>query len=285
MEGSPAARSLVLDLLSTLRGGFMPVSALVAAGGLFDLRENSVRVAVARLLASGQVERDERGRYRLGAGAEPIDRRVRSWSRPDERMRDWDGSWVAVHTAALPRGRRRAQRQRARAQRLLGFQALRPGLQLRPDNLRGGVAGLRDELHALGLEAGALVFRMDALDAAEDARARGLWDVVALCQGYARSLRDLEASERQLPRLDEGQAMVESFLVGGRVIRQLVLDPLLPDAIVPGADRRALVEALRRYDQLGRQCWAAFLDRHGARGARTPVDSRMPDGAGRLGIH
>ena len=50
--------------------------------------------------------------------------------------------------------------------------------------------------------------------------------------------------------------MVESFLLGGRVIRQLVLDPLLPEPILPVGERDALAGAMRRYDRLGRACWA-----------------------------
>ena len=39
----------------------MPVRALVAAASPFEIEENSLRVALARLLAAGTVERDERG--------------------------------------------------------------------------------------------------------------------------------------------------------------------------------------------------------------------------------
>jgi phenylacetic acid degradation operon negative regulatory protein len=279
----PTAKSLTLDLLSTLSGGTMPVGALIEAADLFGIQENALRVALARLLAAGQVERDERGRYRLGAQAQPIDRRVTSWRRIVERARPWDGDWLAVHTAGLaPRPAERQLRRRARALRFLGFETLASGLALRPNNLRGALDAVRDELRVLGLEAGALVFELRALDPATDARARGLWDVTALCGAYRQSLADLAASERALQVASEPQAMVESFLLGGRVIRQLVLDPLLPEPIVPTAERDALVEAMRRYDRLGRACWAGFRDRHGLTGRRAPADTRIPDGAARL---
>jgi phenylacetic acid degradation operon negative regulatory protein len=191
-----------------------------------------------------------------------------------------------VHTAGVtPRPAERQVRRRERALRFLGFRALEPGLAVRPDNLRGGAAALREELRALGLEAGALVFELGDLDAASEARARGLWDVAALCSGYRQSLADIDASEKQLQLATEEQAMVESFLLGGRVIRQLVLDPLLPEPIVPTAERDALVEAMRRYDRLGRACWAGFMERHGVLGGRAPADTRIPDGASRLGMN
>jgi len=44
----PTAKSLTIDLLSTLRGGSMPVRALVASGALFGIAENNVRVTLAR---------------------------------------------------------------------------------------------------------------------------------------------------------------------------------------------------------------------------------------------
>jgi phenylacetic acid degradation operon negative regulatory protein len=280
---APSAKSLTLELLSTLAGGTMPVGALVEAAELFGIQENALRVALARLLAGSQVERDERGRYRLGAQAQPIDRRVTSWRRAAERTRPWDGAWLGVHNAGLgPRPAERQARRRGRALRFLGFETLVPGLALRPDNLRGGVDAVRQELAGLGLEAGALVFELGGLDPATEARARGLWDVTALCGGYRQSLGDLAASEQRLQLASEAQAMVESFLLGGRVIRQLVLDPLLPEPIVPTSERDALVEAMRRYDRLGRTCWAGFRERHGLTGRRAPADTRIPDGATRL---
>ena len=176
---------------------------------------------------------------------------------------------------------RQAQR-RERALRFLGFGELSPGLSVRPDNLKGGIPGIRAELESLGVAAGVLVFEIDALDAATDARARSLWDVSGLCAGYRASLADIEASERHLQLVTEAECMVESFLLGGRVIRQLVLDPLLPDPIVPVGERDALVVAMRRYDRLGRACWATFLEGHGVLGSRTPADTRIGDDASRL---
>ena len=280
---APTAKSLILDLLSTLAGRTMQVSALVRAGELFDIAENSMRVALARLVAAGQVERDERGLYRMGAQAVPIDRRVTSWRRIHERVQLWDGGWIAVHTGGLAeRVSERQLRRRERALHFVGFRDLAPGLAVRPDNLAGGVAAARSELAALGLEAGAIVGALRELDAATDARARGLWDVAALCAGYRESLADLGASLQRLQVASEQEAMVESFLLGGRVIRQLVLDPLLPEPIVPTAERAALVDAMRRYDRLGRASWAGFMQGHGALGERAPADTRIPDGATRL---
>jgi phenylacetic acid degradation operon negative regulatory protein len=98
--------------------------------------------------------------------------------------------------------------------------------------------------------------------------------VAGLRTRYQRERRALAASEARLLRRTETAAMVESFRLGGRVIRELVRDPLLPEALVPAAERRALVAALRRYDRAGRRAWASFMARHGAPHAELPVDGR-----------
>ena len=104
----PSAKSLILDLLETLRRGTMPVVALVEAGRLFGIAENSVRVALTRLLSAGSVERDRRGRYRLSAESGPIGRRATSWRDLERRLRRWNGSWVGVlHGNGGRRGDRR----------------------------------------------------------------------------------------------------------------------------------------------------------------------------------
>ena len=91
MDVSP--RSLILDLLSTMRRGAMPVRVLVRAGEMFGISENNVRVALARLVRAGRVERDERGQYRLGAAAEAVNRRVTAWQRVEDQLRAWRGAY------------------------------------------------------------------------------------------------------------------------------------------------------------------------------------------------
>jgi phenylacetic acid degradation operon negative regulatory protein len=256
----------VLDLLSTLPRSAMPVRALVAAGDLFGISENSVRVTLARLLADRLVARDERGAYRLGPGAHAVSRQVASWRDLDARMRPWDGGWLAVHTAGLGRGNRTQLRRRTRALSWLGFRELRPGLVVRPDNLAGGVDAVRTQLRALGLEPDALVFVVAGFDEATDGRARRLWPVTRLLAGHRSARLVLERSDRRLSALPEARAMVESFELGGNAIRQLALDPLLPDALLPGHERELLLETMRRYDRAGRACWSRFLGGFGVGG-------------------
>jgi phenylacetic acid degradation operon negative regulatory protein len=264
------AKSFVLDQLSVVAGRLMPVRALVAAAALFHIEENSLRVALARLVASGTVEHDERGAYRLGEHAQPVQQQVVSWRRLEERVRPWHGGWIGVTTHGLPRA---ASRHAERAFRFFGFRELAPGLHVRPDNLTPSLAETRGELVSLGLPDRAPVLAIAELDPLSDSRARSLWDTRKLVAEYRRSLAELEASAARLGDISPNEAMVETFTLGGRVIRQLALDPLLPDPIVDGAQRRALVAAMRRYDKLGHAAWRAFFADYRLTSVRAPVHS------------
>jgi len=271
------AQALVMDLLSAVGGREITVKALVRAAGLFDISENSLRVTLARLLAAGTLERNERGCYGIAAGARAVQAHVASWSQLEARTVAWQGDWWGVHTAGLARDRA-AGRRRGRALSFLGFAELDTGLWLRPANLVGGSAAARDRLIGLGLEAAAPVFRVDQLDADAEARARRLWDGAALTRDYQRMQRQLAESGARLAELPIEQATVECFLLGGRAIRQLAFDPLLPEPIVSTADRRALVDQMRRYDRAGRRVWRRFMRAEGAPALESLIEFRQVEG-------
>ena len=178
-----------------------------------------------------------------------------SWRGAEQRLRSWDGGWVAVSAGELARTDRAAMRRRTRALGMLGLAELRRGLEVRPDNLEGGVAGVRERLYALGLEPTAAVFHADDLDEGLEARARGLWDGAALTASYRRSRARLERWTARVSRLGPDAAARESFLLGGEAIRQIVFDPLLPAPLVDVAERRAFLDAAVRFDGVGRRAW------------------------------
>lgn len=255
----PTPRSLILDLLGTVRRQSAPVRALLEAAALFSIGGNRLRVALARLCAQGLVERDTRGRYRLGAAASAVNEEIRAWPRLEDRRRAWDGGWIAVSAPRLSAASSRLRRNQARARALLGFRAFDAGLELRPDNLAGGIPAVRRRLAALDVESPGLVFGVRELDPAADTAARELFDRDGLIEGYRHARAAIETSAARLAHTERAQAMAESFRVGGRAIRQLVLDPLLPDEIVPGAERRRLIESMRDYDRQGRDIWSGWL--------------------------
>ena len=250
-----AAKSVILELLSAAGSRPGPARLLVAACSLFGISENSTRVTLARLLADGTLETTARGTYRLGAGTQELTRQVTSWRTLEAEAIRWDGAWVCAFTAELPRSDRAALRRRGRALRLLGFRELARGLWVRPDNLRGGVASVSSRLASLGLDPAAPIFEA-RFDPAFDLRARSLWDGRALASSYRTTQKRLErwlASERSR---DRDTAARESFLLGREALKQVLFDPLLPDALVDVAARRAFFATARRFDEVGRRIWA-----------------------------
>lgn len=253
-----------MDLLSTMRGHPMPVHALVEAADLFGFTANSLRVALARLLARGLIERNDRGQYLLAKSTEAVQRHVTMWTRLEERTVAWRGGWLGCHTAGLSRTDRTALRRRQRALNFLGFRELDAGLWVRPDNLRGGVDDVRARLYDLGLDEGVPVFELGAFDAQTETRARALWDATAIRQGYTDICRAMKQSGRRLGDIPVREAMAEAFVLGGRVIHLLVFDPLLPEPLVPAAERRAVITTMREYDRVGRNRWREFMIERGA---------------------
>lgn len=251
----------------------MPVRALIAAGGLFDLDENRIRVAIARMLVEGSVERDQRGAYRLQS-AHGVPALVTGWRRIEDRVTRWDGRWLVVlggGTPRPPREDRASRRAGERALRMLGFQSMERDVAIRPANFVESVSVTRTRLVELGLPVGRAIGVLDDLDEAARRRACSLWDAGALRRDYTRAIARLESSGKRLARMTEARAMVESFTLGGHVIRQIVLDPLLPPPLVPAGELAALVRAMRAYDIAGRACWRSFLERHGVDFARAPA--------------
>lgn len=252
---APQPRQLIQKLLLAADDGELSARDAVAACALFGIRENSVRVALVRLAGAGLIEAAGRGSYRLGPSGKGLAAEVATWPLAAQRVRDWSGGWAAVLTGGLGRSDRVALRARDRALAIAGLRELDKGLFLRPDNLVGGVGGLRERLAKLGVEAEAPVFLASELDPAREKRARALWDGRALTRAYRQTRQQLE---RWLDRADDLEPEVaarESFLLGNEAIRQVVFDPLLPEPLVDSAERRAFVDTVIRFDRAGRDIW------------------------------
>jgi len=249
-------RSVVLNLVRVTQRS-VPVRHLLTIGGLFGFNANAMRVAIARLVAEGRLESDERGSYRLGPAATTLHEHVEGWRRGEARMRPWRGEWLAV---ALPIGAARATRRTSlSALTRLGLREGLPGVWVRPDNLREPFESMTERYRALGLEDGAELFRARDFSAHTTERfASDLWSTRALQRGYAAALRNLERSVRQLAGMPRDTALVQSYLLGGEAIRVLATDPLLPEQIMAGQTRAALTEAMLRYDAIGHALWRDF---------------------------
>src|SRR5512146_2805530 len=131
------AKRIVLELLSAAPDHESSSAALVACGELLGISENNVRVTLARLVAAGTLDTTGRGTYRLTT---PITEHVTGWRELAQLVRRWGGGEASRDRVAA--------RRRRRALDLLGFRPLARGLEVRPDNLAGGVPALRDRLTA-----------------------------------------------------------------------------------------------------------------------------------------
>jgi hypothetical protein len=72
---------------------------------------------------------------------------------------------------------------------------------------------------------------------------------------YAETIIKLKESLARLNVIPTDAAQKECFYLGGSAIQVLALDPLLPEEIQPGDDRRSLWTLMLEYDQVGRAIW------------------------------
>ncbi|MFD2350768.1 PaaX family transcriptional regulator C-terminal domain-containing protein [Nonomuraea ferruginea] len=229
-----SARSAVLSALLGSHPPSLPARRLVRVGALFGIAEGTVRVALSRMVAAGDLVQSG-GRYAL------TERLAERQARQDEsrapHTRPWDGTWeIAVVTAE-----RRAPADRAalrHAMTTLRLAELREGTWMRPANL------LREEWSAV------VTAQCTLIDGRPHADPTPLlWDL----DGWAAEARGLRRS------LDRAEGLAEGFLVSAAVLRHLLADPLLPPELLPddwpGAGLRA------RYDDFDRR-FRELLDRH-----------------------
>lgn len=253
-----SAPELILSLADSAPQPRLTAANLVAAGALLGIDAGTMRVALGRLVKKGVLAQQTRGVYRLGGRGGELHRRVLGWHRVEEQLAPWDGRWLGVFSGHLRRSEKSSLRARERALRLKGFADARPGLAVRPANLRIPLAELRRELTDLGLDVDALVLGIDATDPQHEFDPGTLWDLAALEQGYLDHLGRLIDSTARLAGLDVQSAARETLLVGRSVMRAILTDPLLPEAMVDTARRRRLIDAMIEYDRLGKRCWREF---------------------------
>ena len=256
---NPKPKNILLDLLLAQGGSALSVRECVAACGLFHISPNNVRVAVVRLSAEGLIEAAERGSYVLSAKAHELADEVAAWRQAERRLKPWQGGYLAVHCGALSRVNRSALRGRDRALQMLGFRELDWGLYVRPDNLADPLPTLRARLHTLGLEAEASVFVAQGFDAEREARIRKLWDTKTLNASYRKQAVRLEDWMQRAETLEPEAAARESFLLGGKAIREIVFDPLLPEPFVDVAARQAFMISTQHFDTFGKAIWRRLL--------------------------
>ncbi len=259
------ARELVLDFLSNRYPREMSAQEILGVGSVLGFSEQSLRMALTRLVEQAAAANTGRGLYRLSPSGETMREEVRKWRHVDELAQPWSGAWIGVFDASVPRSDRAALRRHERAMRLRGFRELESGLWIRPANLRDSVSELRDQLGALGLHPVAIVIGLHDLDDNLHAKATGLWDIAAMLARYGALTDELLASKSKLERLPLEVAAAESMVLGRDVIRHINLDPALPEELMPSRALTTLVRTMTEYDQQARQIWRRFMRAHAPR--------------------
>ena len=125
------ARSVVLSVLLGAHPAWATASELIRLTADFDIKEPTLRVALTRMVGTGDLIRSEDG-YRLS------DRLLARQRRQDDainpQLRSWDGTWTTlVITSVGIDARTRAGLRITLQQNRFG--ELREGVWLRPDNL------------------------------------------------------------------------------------------------------------------------------------------------------
>lgn len=194
----------------------LPVAQLVRLTGLFDISPNRTRVALSRMVASGEATTDGAGRYRL-AGHLRARQERQSASRAGETGPYGGDWWMAIVTTTGSSAERRAARRRALSYARLA--ELREGVWLRPANLAAPATAEHDA------EVEVMVARPDdPVDLASR-----LWDLGAWAQttnALLGALRELEP--------DRPETLAPGFALSAAVLRHLQADPLLPTDLLPG---------------------------------------------------
>lgn len=205
-----SARSVLLSLMLGSHPGVMSSAALVRTGQHFGIPASTVRVALTRAVAAGDLHRTGTD-YALGT------RLVQRQQHQDEAVldaeTDWDGTWeMAVVVVSGRGGAERAALRDLLARHRLA--ELREGVWTRPANLR------RDRGYADDV----VLTTFTALpDTDPAALAADLWDLA----GWADDGRTLL---RMFGRAREPQVRLA---VAAALVRQLANDPLLPTTLQP----------------------------------------------------
>jgi len=203
------ARSVVLSVLLGAHPAWASASELIKLTADFGIKETTLRVALTRMVAAGDLIRSADG-YRLS------DRLLARQRRQDQAMRPqamaWSGYWhiVIVTSVGTDARGRAALRNTMQDKR---FSELREGVWIRPDNLN---LDLDPDMHAR-------VRVLRGRDDAPEELAGQLWDLPQWAATGSRLLDEMESATDVPGR----------FVVAAAMVRHLLTDPMLPTELLP----------------------------------------------------
>lgn len=255
MKTDASPKQLILGLMLAGKGRQVKAAHMVLACSLFGVSENSARVAMARLVAEGQLKSAGRGVYTLGKQAVFTGQDIQSWSNRLTATCDWHGIFYAAFTSHLGRSNRKQLRTREKALALLGFQELEQGLFVRPANLTIGIEGVHEKLLAQGIEKELISFELHPRDSNQTKTIQKLWDIKKIEKHYASHTKKLNSWMNGFSRMSLEKAARDAYLVGSQAIYEVRRDPLLPAQWIDSAARQQFFEAVLRFDETGTRVW------------------------------
>ena len=242
-----SARSIVLSVLLGSHPPEMPVAPLLEFTGLFGISDGTVRTALSRMSAAGEVESND-GVYRLGARL--LDRQSQQDTGRTNPPANWDGDWwiAVVLSERRSVADRRFFRSSAQGARL---GELRPDTWLRPANI-----DIPTDLPDVALTRGQLVTG-DPEELVEK-----LWDLEALDMN-ARALLVRVTQTGEILESDEptDPELAEAFTVLATCLRYLRTEPQLPAEFAVGSASNDLRTRYGEVEQRFQDELAAFFQR------------------------
>ena len=254
------ARDLIIDLLLGLQGREISIKQIILAARLFEISENSIRVAVTRLANEGVIEAIGRGVYQFTAKSHEWADVMLNRKQGIKPTKIWNKQYLAVFTGKLGRVDRTALNRRERALKNFGFKALEQGIYIRPDNLAITFDDLFSALKASGLEEGANICQINHFDKTTLIQIPQLWPTQMLNQNYEKYYQKIQKWLFMVNQLSLEEAAKESLLLGRQTISLLMNDPLLPSDFVNVQLRDQFAASVQQLDETGLELWQKFYE-------------------------
>ena len=257
-------RHFIIDLFLGAATTQLTIKQILIGAQIFNVSENSIRVAVNRLVNEAMLETPERGIYQLSLHAQTWANLMLNRKSGIKLTKEWNQKYLAILTTTLGRVDRTALKKRERVLEQFGFKALENHLYIRPDNLANSVDQIYLELQHLGLEPEAKMCVIEYFDQNTQQQLSSLWDSDHLHKQYEHHIQTISAWLKQYAVLSLEQAAFESFHLGKASVSLMMKDPLLPSPFVDEILRDQFIQIVQQLDQTGLQLWQNIYEHYDA---------------------
>ena len=253
-------RSIVLSILLGSHPPQMPVRRILEFTSLFDLADGTVRTALSRMVAAGDLVNDD-GTYQLAGRL--VERQAQQDAGRHDPPADWDGAWwtVAIVSDRRSMSERRDFRSRAEGARL---GELRPDLWLRPANI------------AIATDLPDAVITRGPVIAGDERRLAGqLWDLDGLRVRAGTHRRALDDAAIRLDAGDD-RSLAEAFIALAGAQQFLRVEPQLPAELLPDGSGPAVRTRYTDVIAAFQSRLSEFFARRGAAGDLQRISTTAP---------